>query len=352
MTLRNRRHAAIVALLLGAASFACVSPSAPPIAPYDASNSRATKETPAEASLGAPAQAPAADRVDPSTSPQGLAPEPPRVLASPSVHSPWRVTLIDGSGRPLDRYAQGGHDFVLGSLGERYAIRITNPTSRRVEAVVSVDGRDVIDGRPADFKTKRGYVIAPYGEVTLEGFRTSLNDVATFRFSNVKDSYASRMGDARDVGVIGIAFFPELAPVVLAPPREPLGSVPSERRAASMESGAIGESYDSNASAASGSAPAAKRTADARERPGLGTAFGEARESRVVETTFIRAKLTTPERIIAIRYDDRRGLAARGISVRPREPSPLEREGERRDAADPFRQSRFAEAPPRSFDDP
>ena len=59
-------------------------------------------------------------------------------------------------------------------LGDRYRVRITNPTARRVEAVVSVDGLDAIDGKTASFDDKRGYVIAPYGEVTIEGFRTSL----------------------------------------------------------------------------------------------------------------------------------------------------------------------------------
>ena len=65
---------------------------------------------------------------------------------------------------------------------------------------------------------KRGYVIAPYGEVTIDGFRTSLDQVATFRFSSVRDSYAGRKGQDRNVGVIGVAFFPEREhPIAIAP---------------------------------------------------------------------------------------------------------------------------------------
>ena len=46
----------------------------------------------------------------------------------------------------------------------------------------------------------------------IEGFRTSLADVATFRFSSVDNSYAGKKGKARNVGVIAVALFEEQAP--------------------------------------------------------------------------------------------------------------------------------------------
>src|SRR4030095_5495103 len=87
--------------------------------------------------------------------------------------------------------------------------RIVNHTGRRIEAVVSVDGRDVVDGRSADFRNKRGYLVARYGQVGLHGWRRPHAQVAAFRFSTVADSYAARTGSAREVGVIGAAIFPE-----------------------------------------------------------------------------------------------------------------------------------------------
>ena len=78
-----------------------------------------------------------------------------------------------------------------------------------MEAVVSVDGRDAIDGRPADFRNKRGYLVPPWGSVDIEGWRISRAQAAAFRFSSVPDSYAARTGSAREVGVIGVAVFPE-----------------------------------------------------------------------------------------------------------------------------------------------
>ena len=137
---------------------------------------------------------------------------------APMPNSPYRVELLSGDAGRLPTFYSSGRAYVLGMIGERYRIRVANPTSRRVEAVVSVDGLDAIDGRTASFEDKRGYVIAPYGEVTIDGFRTSVDRVATFRFSSVRDSYAARKGQDRNVGVIGVAFFPERErPVAVIP---------------------------------------------------------------------------------------------------------------------------------------
>jgi len=112
------------------------------------------------------------------------------------------------NGQSLPTFAQRDRFYVQGNANERYIIKVTNPTARRVEAVVSVDGLDVIDGEDGDLR-KRGYVVPPYGEVRIEGFRTSVSDVATFRFNSVNDSYANKKGKARNVGVIAVAIFEE-----------------------------------------------------------------------------------------------------------------------------------------------
>lgn len=118
------------------------------------------------------------------------------------------VTLIDSSGRPLQGVQSGSSTYVVGQHGQRYQIRIRNHTNNRVEAVATVDGLDVIDGREGSF-TKRGYIINPFATVEIDGFRTSHDTVAAFRFGSVDSSYASRKGKGRNVGVIGVAFFEE-----------------------------------------------------------------------------------------------------------------------------------------------
>jgi hypothetical protein len=118
------------------------------------------------------------------------------------------VQILRENGESLPTYAMRDRFYVQGSANERYVIRISNPTPRRIEAVVSVDGLDVIDGENGDLR-KRGYVVPAYGETRIEGFRTSTSDVATFRFSSVSGSYAGQKGKARNVGVIAVALFEE-----------------------------------------------------------------------------------------------------------------------------------------------
>ncbi|HVR02265.1 MAG TPA: hypothetical protein VMT47_09040, partial [Polyangia bacterium] len=115
--------------------------------------------------------------------------------------------LVDGV--PAPTFFQRGGTYVQGELGARYTLRILNHTARRIEAVASVDGRDVVDGHPADFRSKRGYLVPAFGQVDIDGWRLSRAEVAAFRFSSVADSYAARTGSAREVGVIGAAIFPE-----------------------------------------------------------------------------------------------------------------------------------------------
>src|SRR5262245_45643570 len=67
----------------------------------------------------------------------------------------------------------GGAFYFAGEEGQQYAIRITNNTAARVEAVVSVDGRDVVTGQLGDYRKQRGYIIEPFGSVVVDGFRQS-----------------------------------------------------------------------------------------------------------------------------------------------------------------------------------
>jgi hypothetical protein len=85
---------------------------------------------------------------------------------------------------------------------------VRNGTTARFEIVASVDGLDVIDGKPAD-PNRRGYIVDPHGTLVIDGFRTSDASVAAFRFGRVSDSYAARTSGDRNVGVVGFAIFSE-----------------------------------------------------------------------------------------------------------------------------------------------
>jgi hypothetical protein len=112
-------------------------------------------------------------------------------------------------GQLLAGLTLNGQRYVIGEPGQRYSIIVTNNSAYRLEAVLSVDGLDVLDGRRASF-AKRGYLIAPHSTLEVDGFRQSSDAVAAFRFGTIQESYAYRKhGDIRNVGVIGLALFHE-----------------------------------------------------------------------------------------------------------------------------------------------
>ena len=268
---------------------------------------------------------------------RGLAEAPPPAVQK-SAPSPYKTHLIRPDGSFLPTYSFRGRTYAQGDVGQRYLVRVSNPTPERVEAVVSVDGLDVIDGQSAS-TSKRGYLIEPYGWVDIDGFRVSQHQVAAFRFSSVGASYAGRKGQARNVGVIGAAFFPEAArPRVAVPP--PV--VPHHPGDVSDDSGTW---YGSASQEAESSAPiggprsrskgsmADRAEAAPSRRPGLGTEFGEYRHSGVTFVDFVRSHPTRPAAVQELRYNDASGLHALGILTAPR---PAPDETWTRETATPF----------------
>jgi hypothetical protein len=268
----------------------------------------------------------------------------------PARHGAYSLELIGSDGRRLPTFDQDGQTYVMGRLGERYTLRIRNGSSRRVEFVASVDGRDVLDGQPSSLD-KRGYIVGPWDKVDIDGFRLDTESVAAFRFSSVSHSYASRMGDARDVGVIGVAVFKELPPpppVTHYYPSRMRGYDDGEEKGIGTLGSAGGApAADMAPAPAAGSAESAmaEPTAHAKkaERPGLGTEFGEQRESHVSETTFERAS-SQPATMLTVRYDDRQGLRAMGVDLDRCDGVDRSDLG-LRETAQPFRRD-FAQPPP------
>ena len=224
---------------------------------------------------------------------------------------------------------------MLGHLGDRYTIRVTNHTSRRVEAVVSVDGRDVIDGKPGDFARKSGYLVPAWGQVEIDGWRLSQAQAAAFRFSSVADSYAARMGSARNVGVIGVAIFPER--VYRPPPRPIYPAIPyrydDEPRLHGYGRRASGNDALGAAPAPRAAHPRRRRWRTRRRqktRPNVRLAKRMPRAARALawapssarrvssqirEVEFVRANPSEPAALLGLRYNDRAGLIAMGIDV-------------------------------------
>ncbi len=257
--------------------------------------------------------------------------------------SPYSIDLLAPSGQTLPTYEYRGRYYALGEAGQRYTVRVRNPTARRVEAVISIDGLDAIDGEPADYAIKRGYIVPARGEVRVDGFRVSERAVAAFRFSSVSGSYAGRKGMPRNVGVIGVAIFEEATrDALVLPERDRYHRPPPSRsrgRSAPTEDAAppaAGSAPRGDAEAAP--APRERRSARSsyrqrQERPGLGTGFGERRHAPVEWTRFQRAHPSQPTAIAELRYNDAAGLRALGIDIHP---TPSDHEIWKRETASPF----------------
>ena len=117
---------------------------------------------------------------------------------------------VQVNGRPVREYSQNGSCFVESRNGTNYTLKVKNDNGFRVMAIVSVDGLDVITGKPAE-ETNTGYIVDAYSSTEIKGYRISDMDSAAFVFSSKGESYVANVevGDVRNAGVIGVRIIRE-----------------------------------------------------------------------------------------------------------------------------------------------
>lgn len=218
----------------------------------------------------------------------------------------FRLEVVS-EGYVLPVFEHRGRSYIEGRQGARYLLRITNNSPGRIEVVAAVDGRDVIDGQPMD-SDKHGYIILPHSSAVIDGWRTSMQTVAAFRFTSPEDSYSTRMGSSsRKLGMIEVAVFREK--------REPRGPLvlQSSSRTWEREAEGIDEAAPQAAPAESGaSMDDWKDRYPRRKKSNLGTQFGETHQSSVQEVDFVRES-SSPDFWLGLRYDDASGLCELGL---------------------------------------
>ncbi len=206
----------------------------------------------------------------------------------------------------LPIWIHNGDYFIEGIPGRRYTIDVENTRLiGRREFVVSVDGIDIHDGEDAS-ETKSGLVVGASQHWSFEGFRTSTEKVAVFRFSTPGDSYASLTGRPKNIGVIGIAAYnekveypkPNFAPRV---PKNPIHHYDFEKSSSNIM-------YNLNATSRELS------HSPMRSSQSIGTEYGEEHYSAVGSTTFIRENLFANTKIV-IRYETAAVLERMGIPI-------------------------------------
>jgi len=120
--------------------------------------------------------------------------------------------LVDGVPQPLYRRIADGTMFVEALVGRAYVVRVTNMSSRRIETVLAIDGRNTQDDEPADVNRSRGLVMRE--SYDFRGWRDNNASVNAFMFTAPERSIATQAtGNTNNVGVIGLAVYREMEPI-------------------------------------------------------------------------------------------------------------------------------------------
>lgn len=223
-----------------------------------------------------------------------LAAGAPATARTPAPDRPLvDLALVDrDTAHTLPEYRHRGRDWVAGTPGHRYAVRLTNTTGERVLVVLSVDGVNAVSGQTAA-PSQAGYVLEPWESAEIGGWRKSLDDIAQFVFTDLPDSYAARTGRPDNVGVVGIAVFRERWQRPLPPPASPVAAAPQAKAGASADRAMAMEAMPQR----------------------IGTGHGQREYAPVGQTTFERAS-ASPEQVSELRYDSVQALVAMGVLPR------------------------------------
>lgn len=218
-------------------------------------------------------------------------------VPAPSFGSSVDVEVVPDRGNPFSlipfrESASGGtltfKKYLEARKGENYSILVRNHLPERIGVVIAVDGRNINTGRKSFLSgSEMMYIIGPYEQTRLEGWRTSDDRVNRFYFTSSADSYSVRtFSDASAMGVIAVAVFRE------------------KTRAAVL--------YPDRSAAGKAAAPSSpwNETKQA-EKDEAGTGFGNEQYSPVVAVEFEPERY--PVEKVLVKYAWREELCRKGI---------------------------------------
>jgi len=213
-------------------------------------------------------------------------------------------------GREVDEFPHSDdRTYVWAKHGVEYSIVVWNFTSQRVEAVISVDGIDACSGKTADHRTDGGYIIPARTKVQpIPGFRLSDEAVANFTFGAPEAAYAALTDRPANIGVIGVAFYPEFKPPYMSRPCDAGPYLSNSPRKMGSHQKFCDDSFVKGASS---------------KGPSAGTEFGRESEHRVTRVHFIRDNQTSPLTVLALGYETKERLREMGIDIYRRAHRPV-----------------------------
>lgn len=239
------------------------------------------------------------------------------------------MEILTPSGNAVTEYKKDGETYIEGRKGSEYSIRVKNNSNKKILAVVSVDGLDVIEGKEANYKS-RGYILNPYESTIIEGWRTDNNHIRKFYFADkFYDSYSQKTGHGtQNTGVIGLAvFYPKAKmPVInnwdydIYFPKywyQPDGHYPGWG-AEARTLNAVGATTETLSAQSYNTSSLSKSAATRRIKSdeNVATGMGRKEESRVTASFFERADY--PVTVFQMQYRTRKELERLGIKIHSR----------------------------------
>lgn len=231
-------------------------------------------------------------------------------------------------GRPVKEYSHNGRVFIEAHKGSNYTLKLQNNSWKRVMAVFSVDGLDVINGKPAG-NCKNGYIINGYESMEVKGYRLNNNEVASFVFTDGARSYAAEMGDKKNTGVIGVRVFEEKtqlltitytpSPTIIWPLPPSAPSSPYDPWKITYWGGTAGSSNSiplyscSLKNGESKTAPQSQNMVATEPQFDLGTGWGNKVHDQVVNVEFEPGDILAEMEIF---YASRKNLEKMGVKLR------------------------------------
>ena len=160
------------------------------------------------------------------------------------------------NGRQLKANYEHGRFYINAPYGEEYEIRLRNSSGHRIAVALSVDGLNTIDATRTSAWDASKWLIEPSQTVTIKGWQMSSEHARRFYFTNERDSYAAKLGQRGNLGVISAVFFRERRPVIVVPSPRDSDVSREDRQSSTME------------------APAGAATGQSRSRKDAATGIG------------------------------------------------------------------------------
>jgi len=218
------------------------------------------------------------------------------------------------NGVTLEEYLARGRRYVEALEGAEYEISLHNTLPVRVAVALSVDGLNSIDAKHTTAWNSSKWVIGPYQTIRIGGWQMSSERARRFYFTTERDSYAAKLGQTANLGLISAVFFRERTRTIvpITPPRvEPL-----------YREDGLREERDKDAKSNAKSAPSAGTLSRGNSQPmpapdDESAATGIGRSVRN-DVRWVNLDLDPrPAGEVNIRYEYRASLVRLGILPRP-----------------------------------